>query len=82
MNNEIYEKITDKIYDEITYVEDAYEIINQIDDFYRDGKLTSEQKDHLVIRVDEECMSNGINLGIDDYDWELMKESNPNLSDQ
>jgi hypothetical protein len=43
--------------------------------------ITKTQKEQLESDVHSECMAEGINLGIDDYDWEEMCLYNTDLKD-
>lgn len=72
--NEILELI-----DEMEDCQDVSEVTEEINNAYENKEISkTEQEDLWVIFEDEKLR---VPL-IDDCDWELMKESDPDLSDQ
>lgn len=64
-------------------LEEAWGIQNEINELHAKGKITGKEWEDLHSNVLFETQFKDFELvSIDDYDWELMKESDPNLSDQ
>lgn len=76
------EGLLDKIY-EISNKDEADVFKDYLFNLYISNTILRDEYAALLNELDEHCGSmNFITPTIDDYDWELMKESDPNLSDQ
>ncbi|MFK7678803.1 hypothetical protein AAXE64_08480 [Priestia megaterium] len=80
MPNEYFEEI-ESLTQDIKDSDDANQVLYKIEDYYDMNYITDSQKERLESSVHSECMINGVNLGIDDYDWEEMCLYNPDLKD-
>lgn len=69
--------------EEMDCLEDAWDIQNKIDGLYYTKKITEKQWNQLHGDILSETQFKDFDLvSIDDCEWELMKEFNPNLSEQ
>ncbi|WP_182004688.1 hypothetical protein [Priestia aryabhattai] len=80
MGNEYIEEVQGLVLS-ITDCDEANEILNKISEYFLMNYITKSQKEQLENDVHSECMAEGINLGIDDYDWEEMCLYNTDLKD-
>lgn len=80
MGNEYIEKVQGLIFG-VTDCDEANEILNEINEYFRTNRITKSQKEQLENDLHNECMAEGINMGIDDYDWEEMCLYNTDLKD-
>lgn len=76
------EKIEELIED-MECLEEAWEIQSEINELESKNILTGDEAFRLQDCLLQETQFKDFDLvSIDDYDWELMKDHDPNLSDQ